>query len=114
MACGTPCVAFNATAAPEDIRHMQTGYLAAARDAGDLSRGIERLLSDETLRVRPGAQARRIVETDYPLQLEVRRYAELYQDVRERLCRSANARRIDEVIQRADTRGGSIVKGDAI
>ena len=37
MACGIPCIGFNIGGIPEEIRHKQTGYLAAYRDSEDLA-----------------------------------------------------------------------------
>lgn len=46
MACGTPAVAFAVGGTPEAVRHMETGYLARAGNAADLTAGIEMILSD--------------------------------------------------------------------
>ncbi len=40
MACGVPCVAFNTGGIPEEIDHLQNGFVAQYRDADDLARGI--------------------------------------------------------------------------
>lgn len=45
LSCGTPCVAFRVGGIPEMIAHLETGYLAQPRDAADLVRGIEQVLS---------------------------------------------------------------------
>lgn len=44
MSCGTPCVGFDAGGIPEMIHHMQDGYVARYRDAGDLAQGIGYIL----------------------------------------------------------------------
>lgn len=52
LACGTPVVAFNIGGIPDLIQHEINGYLAAYKDAEDLSRGIHFCLNNE-LQVRP-------------------------------------------------------------
>lgn len=47
MACGLPCVGFNVGGIPEMIDHLQSGYVAKARDAADLAEGIHRMLHTE-------------------------------------------------------------------
>jgi glycosyltransferase involved in cell wall biosynthesis len=39
LACGLKVIAFNRTACPEGIRHMQTGYIA--EDVADFAKGLE-------------------------------------------------------------------------
>lgn len=79
MACGTPVVAFDCTAVPEVVRHLETGYLARNRDAADLTRGLRLLLQDAALREKWGRQGRERVEREYTLSLQARRYLDLYQ-----------------------------------
>jgi glycosyltransferase involved in cell wall biosynthesis len=81
MACGTPAVTFNVGGVPELVRHMETGYLAAYRDAADLARGIHLLLTDGTLRERLGHRCREVVEGEYSMELQARRFEKLYQDI---------------------------------
>lgn len=82
MACGTPAVAFDTGGCADAVRHLETGYLAKHGDVEDLTRGVERLLTDTALRLRLGAQARRVVEQEYSLMLQARRLAGLYEEVR--------------------------------
>lgn len=79
MACGTPVVAFDCTAVPEVVRHLETGYLARNRDVDDLTHGIRLLLEDAALRERLGRQGRERVEREYTLGVQARRYIDLYQ-----------------------------------
>ncbi len=44
LSCGIPCVGFNVGGIPEMIDHRQNGYLAEARNAGDLAEGIRFVL----------------------------------------------------------------------
>lgn len=81
MACGTPCVAFNVMAAPEIIRHMETGYLATYRDTEDLVNGLRLLLTDDRLLSMMSRQCRDVITREFPLELERQRIAALYEDV---------------------------------
>lgn len=46
MACGTPCVGFETGGIPEMIDHKKNGYIAHYKDAKDLSKGIQWVLSN--------------------------------------------------------------------
>jgi len=81
MACGTPVVAFDIGGVPEVVRPMETGYLAAQKDAADLARGIDLLLEDSGLRERLGHHCREVVEAEYSLDLQTRRFQALYRDI---------------------------------
>lgn len=50
MVSVTPVVAFDCTAVPEVVRHMQTGYLARTKDVDDFTHGLRLLLDDDALR----------------------------------------------------------------
>jgi glycosyltransferase involved in cell wall biosynthesis len=79
MACATPVVAFDCTAVGEVVRHGETGYLARNRDLDDLTHGIRALLDDDARREALGRRSREVVEREYTLDLQARRYVELYQ-----------------------------------
>jgi glycosyltransferase involved in cell wall biosynthesis len=81
MACGTPVVAFDNTAVPEVVRHLETGYLARSKDADDLASGIRRLLDDDAERERLGRQGRAMVEREHTVERQAQRYLELYREV---------------------------------
>jgi glycosyltransferase involved in cell wall biosynthesis len=81
MACGTPPVSFRAGGVPELVRPGITGYLAEPGDATDLSNGIIQLLEDEALRHALSQRCRMIALKDYPLELQVQRYLELYRHI---------------------------------
>lgn len=78
MACATPVVAFDSTAVGEVVRHEQTGYLARDRDVEDLARGIRTLLDDDARREALGRAGRELVEREYTLERQARRYLDLY------------------------------------
>ena len=86
MACGTPPVSFRVGGVPELVRPGITGYLAEPGDAHDLSNGIIQLLEDEALRQAMSQQCRMIALKEYPLELQVQRYLELYRHVLANTC----------------------------
>jgi glycosyltransferase involved in cell wall biosynthesis len=81
MACGTPPVSFRVGGVPELVRPGITGYLAEPGDAHDLSKGIIQLLEDRALRQALSQRCRAIALKEYPLELQVQRYLELYRQV---------------------------------
>jgi glycosyltransferase involved in cell wall biosynthesis len=46
MACGTPVVGFDTGGIPEQILHLQTGYVAQLYSAEDLAKGIQFVLEN--------------------------------------------------------------------
>ena len=84
MACGTPVVSFGVGGVPELVRHLETGYLAKPQDATDLAKGLQMLLDDAPLRSRMGQRCREVVEQEYTVDLQARRFLDLYYEVIER------------------------------
>jgi glycosyltransferase involved in cell wall biosynthesis len=78
LACGVPVVAFDVGGVPDAVRHMETGYLARARDADDLAAGLITLLTDGELRQRLGANARDMMMKEFSLDRQVERFLRLY------------------------------------
>lgn len=79
LACGTPIVSFDVGGVSEMVRHMETGYLARYQDPYDLAKGIQMLLNDDTLRAQMCHRCREIAKSNYPLELQARRYLEVYE-----------------------------------
>jgi glycosyltransferase involved in cell wall biosynthesis len=79
MACGTPMISFKIGGVPDLVRPSVTGYLAIPEDADDLLNGIVQILEDEALRNRMSHNCREIALAEYPLELQAKRYIELYQ-----------------------------------
>ncbi|WP_421656723.1 glycosyltransferase family 4 protein [Leptothermofonsia sp. ETS-13] len=79
MACGTPAVSCKVGGVPELIRPGVTGYLAEPGNPADLCKGILELLEDHALRDRLGQHCREIAVQEYSLELQVKRYTDLYQ-----------------------------------
>ena len=93
LACGTPVVGFDVGGVAEMVRHMETGYLARPADAGDLAVGISTLLADDDLRRRLGENGRRLALREFSLEVQAKRYANLYEELlRERLRRGRRRR----------------------
>lgn len=81
LACGTPIVSFEIGGVPDLVRPDITGYLAHPEDSNDLSNGIIQLLKNKLLRDRMREQCRKIAVTEYALELQTKRYIDLYHQV---------------------------------
>ncbi|MFQ3615152.1 MAG: glycosyltransferase family 4 protein [Cyanobacteriota bacterium] len=81
MACGTPVVAFKGTGLADIVDHQHNGYLANPFEIEDLAQGIRWILghtdSEQSLRL----AARQKAEQGFALELQARRYLDLYQDL---------------------------------
>jgi glycosyltransferase involved in cell wall biosynthesis len=89
MACGTPMVSFKIGGVPDLVRDNLTGYLAQPENSTDFCNGILMLLEDEKLRQKMSENCRAdclqqrfaIALKEYSLDLQAKRYIELYQQV---------------------------------
>ncbi len=81
MACGTPMVSFKIGGVPDLVRHHVTGYLARPEDAEDFCNGIVMLLEDAQLRQKMSENCRAIALEEYSLEIQTKRYIELYQQI---------------------------------
>jgi glycosyltransferase involved in cell wall biosynthesis len=81
IACGTPCVSFDRGGVIDVVRHLETGYHARFADVDDLARGLTTLLGDEELLARLSARCRDVAETEFSVDLQVQRYAGLYEEL---------------------------------
>lgn len=79
MACGTPMVSFKVGGVPDLVRPDITGYLAAPEDVDDFRDGIVKLLDDDNLRQQMSQNCRKIAVEEYSLELQTKRYLEIYQ-----------------------------------
>lgn len=91
MACGTPPITFDVGGCPDAVRHMETGYLARYKDVEDLAQGLRLLLDDEPLRLRLGQRSREVALAEYTIELQARRFKELYEQILERRPQAATA-----------------------
>jgi len=63
------------------VRHGVTGYLAKAENPHDFAKGIIELLEDNDKRAGISRNCRQIAEIDYPIELQAKRYIEIYQQL---------------------------------
>lgn len=78
MACGIPCVGFHIGGIPEEIDHLENGYVAAYRDAADLAKGIRWTLDEASKEEIKRACLRKIARS-YSQQSVAQRYIEVYE-----------------------------------
>ena len=78
MACGTPMVSFKVGGVPDLVRPGITGYLAAPENVQDLRDGMVQFLEDDELRETMSKNCRDIAVQEYSLELQAKRYVELY------------------------------------
>jgi glycosyltransferase involved in cell wall biosynthesis len=81
ISCGTPVVGFAVGGIPDMVRPGLTGLLAAPGDATDLRRAILHLLSNEEGRKKMAIHCRKIATQEYSLEIQARRYLNLYEEV---------------------------------
>jgi glycosyltransferase involved in cell wall biosynthesis len=81
MACGTPIVSYNIGGVSDLVRHNITGYLAEPENAEDFCNGIISLMEDEQLRQKMSQNCRVIALAEYSIELQAKRYIELYEQV---------------------------------
>jgi len=80
MGSGLPVVATAVGGSPELIENDQTGLLVPSNDAGALVQALSVLFSDEDLRVRLGAAARKHAEQRFALAAMVAGTSRIYDD----------------------------------
>lgn len=78
MACGTPVVAYDTGGIPEFVMPGQTGLLAAVGNVAALARQISDLAEHARLRQRLAAGSRKLIEAEYDVRKQVRKYIDLY------------------------------------
>ncbi|WP_345786217.1 glycosyltransferase [Coraliomargarita algicola] len=81
MACGTPCVGFDVGGLPDMIRPGHTGFLAPVGDVQALSAQISKAVSDCGQLEVYGANCREVALNEYTLELQAKRYIDLYQQL---------------------------------
>lgn len=78
IACGTPMVSCKIGGVPDLVRPGISGYLAEPENAQDLCNGIVHLLEEQNLREQMRQNCRAIALAEYPLELQAKRYLEIY------------------------------------
>lgn len=79
ISCGTPVVGFNVGGVPEIVRDGVTGTTVPSGDSKALAAAIRQLLEDGSLRAAYSSNCRRIAVEEYSLNIQAKRYAELYE-----------------------------------
>ena len=79
MACGTPVVGFDTGGIPDMVRPGETGWLAETGSVRALRQAIEQALADDAAREQRGQRGRAVVEDEYTLERQARRYQNLYE-----------------------------------
>jgi N,N'-diacetylbacillosaminyl-diphospho-undecaprenol alpha-1,3-N-acetylgalactosaminyltransferase len=78
MACKKPVLAFDLPFARELITDMENGLLAKPCDVEDLSKKIQLLANDKTLRLRLGQAAYNNVKKKHNWDIQAEKYLEVY------------------------------------
>ncbi len=81
LACGIPVAGFDAGGIPDAVRPGITGMMAPAGDVQQLRRIIIELLANDAKRAEISANCRKITLQEYGLDLQARRYRELYEEM---------------------------------
>ena len=89
MACGKPVVSFDVDGAREVVKNGTTGYLVPPKNVPTLVDALNRLLQDEALRNRLGANGKRLVDPAFRKERMVDHIHTLYEDLRMRSRRPA-------------------------
>ena len=78
LACGVPVVGYAVGGIPDMVRNGVNGLTVPVSDVDALARAISELLNSSVRCKEMGANARRIAVVEYSLELQARRYSELY------------------------------------
>jgi glycosyltransferase involved in cell wall biosynthesis len=81
IACGTPVVGFEVGGIPDMVRHGVNGLVVPTGDVSALCTAIRTLLQDPAQRAVMAANCRRIAVQEYALEVQARRYLELYEEI---------------------------------
>jgi glycosyltransferase involved in cell wall biosynthesis len=101
LACGLPVAGFDVGGVPDIVRDGSTGLLAELGNSEALTESIKKLLSDSDRRERMSANCRRIAVQEYALEIQARRYLELYASLlRERFQPAASQMNNFSVVER--------------
>jgi len=81
LACGIPTIAFSVGGIPDIVRDGTTGTLVPTGDVQALRSAIASLLDDPQRRARMAEESRRIAVQEYELDVQARRYVDLYESI---------------------------------
>ncbi|MET0165149.1 MAG: glycosyltransferase, partial [Vicinamibacterales bacterium] len=80
MALGTPCVSTDVTGIPELLRNGHTGLMVRQHDPDALATAIERLLTDQALRMHLAHGARRLIEAKFDVHCNTKSLRAIFQN----------------------------------
>lgn len=80
MACGIPSIGFQIGGIPEEIDHLENGYVATYRDAADLARGIHWVLFEADHEAVSKACLRKVTR-NYSQQAVAKKYIDVYENI---------------------------------
>ena len=76
-----PCIAFDIATGPSDIiAHNKSGYLIADNDLESYAKHLIALMSDENLRMRFGAESKRLVSEKFSQSVVIQKWQELLEN----------------------------------
>jgi glycosyltransferase involved in cell wall biosynthesis len=78
MACAKPVIATRVGGVPELVREGENGYLVPPEDVPALQKALAHVVADRQRLRRMAAAARRIVENEFSLRLQVSRFEEVF------------------------------------
>lgn len=78
ISCGVPVAAFASGGIPDMVRPGVTGLLANTGDATELRNILRQLLQGDEMRAQMSVNCRRIAVQEYSLEVQAKRYADLY------------------------------------
>src|SRR5262249_13070636 len=81
MACGTPVVGFDVGGIPDMVRPGVTGLLTPVGDVLALRAAVREVLVNPAQRAAMSTNCRRLAAEDFALEVQARRYAELYRRI---------------------------------
>jgi glycosyltransferase involved in cell wall biosynthesis len=81
LSCGVPVVGFDVGGIPEIVREGETGLLVPAKDVAGLRAAITSVVENRDMRVRMAEAGRRYAVANYGLEIQARRYLELYTEL---------------------------------
>ena len=79
MACGTPVVGSDAGGIPEVVRDGKSGLVVPTGDSKLLAAAIKNLLENDDRRAAMAAECRRIAVEEYSLEIQAKRYVNVYE-----------------------------------
>lgn len=81
MAYGLPCVVTPVGGIPQVIRDGENGYMVDVGDSKGFTSRLGELLSDSSLRSRIGIEARKTIEQDFNIEVNVQKLVDLYREL---------------------------------